>query len=202
MLNESIHINVAQSPNSINNNHTMNNSNNNSTNTMQSMNVETDVIKPDSLLQRRIIQPFIDILKSGATSHGITLSVACGVSAGLFPVPATTSIIVLILVYIFKLNIAMCQLMNLIMTPFNLASFIYFIHYGNYIFGVVQKDDISLELIQSDPLNAVQLFGMSLLRGIAVWIIVAPLVTALVYFILKPVITTLLVSMSKPKLNP
>jgi len=56
--------------------------------------------------QRRVVQPAMAILKSGATAEGIALSLAFGLTGGMFPVPATTTLICVAFVFIFKLNLA------------------------------------------------------------------------------------------------
>lgn len=61
------------------------------------------IIRP---FNAKVVTPMVNILKSGATPEGIALSLAFGATGGMFPVPATTTVICLIFVFIFKLNLA------------------------------------------------------------------------------------------------
>lgn len=175
-----------------------NDNNNSSTTTTQTQQQQHN----NTFIQRRIITPFMNILQSGATPHGLSLSLSLGFVAGLFPIPFTTSVIVIVFVWLFKLNIAAAQLVNLLVTPLNLATFMLFIKYGDILFGIDNTVNITVEYITDDPINAVQLFGSSLLRGVVVWICITPILTAVLYITVKPVISTLMATMNKNKFSP
>ena len=144
---------------------------------------------PPSWFRRRIIIPLFDILKSGATPEGIALSLAFGLTGGVFPVPAITTVACIVLAYVFSLNFPAVQLTNLLMTPVNLATFIPFIRAGEWLLGV---DGVELSgvvgMLRSDPLEAVRVFWVSLVRGVLAWLAFLPVATWLAYVILRPII--------------
>jgi uncharacterized protein (DUF2062 family) len=161
---------------------------------LEAINLE-DEIKPKGWMQRHIVAPFkkkivtpmVNILKSGATPEGIALSLAFGLTGGVFPVPATTTVICVAFVFLFRLNLAAVQITNLLMTPVNLATFITFIRWGEWIFGV-DPMPLSLEPFKTKPLEALAQFWVSLCYGVVAWAIFTPPATAIAYVILKPVL--------------
>ena len=144
---------------------------------------------PPSWFRRRIVLPLFDILKSGATPEGIALSLAFGLTGGVFPVPAITTVACIVLAYVFSLNFPAVQLTNLLMTPVNLATFIPFIRAGEWLLGV---DGVELTgvvgMLRSDPLGAVSVFWLSLARGVLAWLAFLPVATWLAYMVLRPII--------------
>ena len=144
---------------------------------------------PPSWLRRRIILPLFDILKSGATPEGIALSLAFGLTGGVFPIPAITTLACVVLAYLFSLNFPAVQLTNLLMTPVNLATFIPFIRAGEWLMGVegVELTGV-VGMIRSDPFGAVSVFWLSLVRGVLAWLVFLPAATYLAYVVLRPII--------------
>lgn len=136
--------------------------------------------------KRRILQPALAILKSGATPEGLALSIAFGLTGGNFPIPMTTTVICVAFAFIFKLNLAAVQLVNLMLTPVNFATFLSFVRWGEWIFGATPVV-LSLDLFKSSPLDALRQFWVSLLYGVVAWGIFTPPATLMAYMALKPV---------------
>lgn len=153
------------------------------------------VLKP---LKHKVVTPMVNILKSGATPEGIALSLAFGFTGGLFPVPATTTVMCVIFVFLFKLNIGAVQIANLLMTPVNLATFLTFIRYGESLFGAPPVE-LSTDAFKSDPIAALGKFWVSLCYGIVAWAIFVPPATFILYISLKPVMRRAMAAMfAKP----
>jgi uncharacterized protein (DUF2062 family) len=148
--------------------------------------------------KRRVLTPLMAILKSGATPEGLALSFAFGLTGGVFPVPATTTIICVAFVFIFKLNLAMVQLVNLLMTPINLATFMSFIRWGEYLFGA-QPVALSLEPFKESPLRALGDFWISLCYGVVAWSIFTPPATFILYQLFKPILRRAMSGISNVK---
>jgi uncharacterized protein (DUF2062 family) len=139
-------------------------------------------------LRAKLLTPLISLLKSGATVEGLAKSFAFGFVGGIFPIPATTTLACLLLVWIFRLNFAAVQLINLLMTPLNLASFIWFIRCGEWIFSA-SPVELSLNSLQNNPiLDSIRTFWVSLCYGIIAWLIFLPVATPILYLILKPAV--------------
>ncbi len=136
----------------------------------------------------KVVTPMSSLLKSGATVEGLALSFAFGFVGGLFPVPATTTLACVALSWAFKLNFAAVQIINLIVTPLNLATFIWFIRVGEWFFGS-SPAELSLDSIQRSPfLDTIRTFWVSLCYGIVAWLVFVPLCTPILYLALKPVV--------------
>jgi len=80
------------------------------------------------------------------------------------------------------------------MTPLNFATFIPFIRCGEWLFGV-EPAELSLSLFQSDPLAAIRVFWISLIRGVIAWLVFLPPATGIIYITLKPIIKRVMTSM-------
>ena len=91
-------------------------------------------------LRRRVVNPFIDLLKQGITPEKIALSVALGVTIGVFPALGTTTILCGIAAWALKLNIPAMQLVNYLVYPLQLALLIPFLQTGSKLFGSGQMN--------------------------------------------------------------
>ena len=56
-------------------------------------------------INEKVVDPIVKVIKSGITVEQLSLSIACGICGGLFPVPAATTIICGILSYLFSLTL-------------------------------------------------------------------------------------------------
>jgi hypothetical protein len=97
-----------------------------------------------------------------------------------------------------QLNVAMVQLVNLLMTPINLATFITFIRFGEWLFGA-EPVALSLEPFKEAPLKALADFWISLCYGMVAWAIFTPPATAALYIIFKPILRIAMGSMGTVK---
>jgi uncharacterized protein (DUF2062 family) len=151
-----------------------------------------------SPFKRRVVAPAMAILKSGATPEGLAWSIAFGCTGGVFPVPATTTVICIAFALVFKLNVAAVQLINLLMTPINLATFMGFIRVGEWLFGAPPVA-LSLEPFKVDPLKALGEFWLSLCYGIVAWGIFTPVATFLLAELLKPFLRKAMAGMTQSR---
>lgn len=149
-----------------------------------------------SWFRRKLVLPLFEVLKSGATPEGIALSLSCGVTGGMFPVPALTTLACIILSYMLSLNFPAVQLTNLLVTPLQLLTLIPFIRAGELIFGI-EPVALSLNQISENPLQAIQTFWVSIVRGVCAWLVFLPPATFLLYLLLKPIIRRVMASLKK-----
>lgn len=140
-----------------------------------------------SWFRRKLLNPMFDILKSGATVEGISLSLACGVTGGMFPVPAITTLACIVLSWLFTLNFPAVQITNLLATPLQLMTIIPFIRAGEWMFNV-EPMAFSLSEFSENPFEAIRTCWTSLLRGICAWLVFLPPATAILYFAFRPII--------------
>ena len=145
----------------------------------------------ESWLRRRVVNPFIDLLKQGITPEKIALSVALGVTIGVFPVLGSTTILCGIAAWALKLNIPAMQLVNYLVYPLQLALLIPFLQTGSKLFGSEQMNMTLAqvgELIRGEVWRAISVLGMATFHGILLWMIVSPAAAAGIYFIAMPVL--------------
>ena len=145
----------------------------------------------ESWLRRRVVNPFIGLLKQGITPEKIALSVALGVTIGVFPVLGSTTILCGIAAWALKLNIPAMQLVNYLVYPLQLALLIPFLQTGSKLFGSGQMNMTLAqvgELIRGDVWRAISVLGVATFHGILLWMIVSPAAAAGIYFVAMPVL--------------
>jgi uncharacterized protein (DUF2062 family) len=141
--------------------------------------------------RQRVSGPVMALLQQGLTPEGISLSLAFGVAAGLFPVIGATTFMGLAMGVVLRLNQPALQLANWLAYPLQLAMIIPLVRLGEWLSGA---PPVSFSVIQvvadttSDPLGAVERFGMTGLHGILGWVAVAPIVVLGLYRALLPVL--------------
>jgi len=128
-------------------------------------------------------------LRQGITPEKIALTLAIGLVLGLFPIFGTTSALCLLAGLWLKLNQPMIQLVNWFAAPLQLPGIYLFVRIGERltrtppvhfsIAGLVQQ-------FRAAPLQFLQQFGMTGLRAILAWLLIAPAVAAVVYVALLP----------------
>ncbi|MCU0556102.1 MAG: DUF2062 domain-containing protein [Desulfobacterales bacterium] len=146
------------------------------------------------LWEKKVIRPILAVLRQGATAPKIALGIACGVSLGVFPMLGATTVLCALAALVFRLNLAAIQLVNCIVYPFQILLLIPFFRAGDRLFRVeplaLSVGDV-LALIEADCWGAVLLLWDTTLRAIAVWLMVGPIATLLLYLVFKPVIQRL-----------
>ena len=60
-------------------------------------------------MKQRVVVPVQQVLQQGITPEKLSLSVAVGLAAGLFPIPGTTTIVCLPIVALTRANLILAQ---------------------------------------------------------------------------------------------
>ncbi len=145
-------------------------------------------------MNRRLVQPVVALLTQGITAEKIALSLAFGVSLGIFPVLGSTSLLCAAAAILFRLNLPAIQLVNWFVYPLQLMLFVPFIRAGEFLF---RARPIPLSLGQmvamahADLLHAVSSLWLVILQAVSAWLLVGPLLTYLLYICLSPVVSRL-----------
>jgi len=141
---------------------------------------------------RRIVQPVINLLKQGITPEKIALSIAFGVTLGVFPVLGSTTLLCFVAAWAFRLNLPAIQLVNYFVYPLQFALLLPFIRLGDFLFAVRKPIPFSagqiVELIRSDMINAIVTLWSSTWHAMVGWCLVGPPVIWLIYKLLTPVL--------------
>jgi len=144
--------------------------------------------------QRRVLDVLLGQLRQGITPQKIALTIAIGISLGLFPVLGSTTLLCFLAGLLLKLNQPIIQLVNYLVYPLQFAGIYFFIRIGEWLtrtppvpFSIAGM----LQQFRAAPLHFFQEFGMTALRGILAWVLIAPPAAALLYFIFLPTLRRL-----------
>lgn len=151
-------------------------------------------VQHESLWHRWVVKPVVAQLKQGTTPSKIAQAIALGVAAGVFPLLGTTTVLGLALGVWLKLNQPVLQVFLQLVYPVQLATILLFMRAGESLFGaehVPLSIPMMMERFFADPMQFLAKFGMIGLYGVVVWLLLAPLLIALVYFISRPFVEKL-----------
>jgi uncharacterized protein (DUF2062 family) len=144
--------------------------------------------------QRRVVDVVLAQLRQGITPQKIALTVAIGATVGLFPILGSTTLLCFLAALWLRLNQPIIQTINYLMYPLQVAGIYFFIRLGEWL---TRTPPLSfsitglLEQFRAAPLHFLQQFGMTALRGVLAWCLLAPLAAALLYFSLLPLLRRL-----------
>ena len=137
----------------------------------------------------RVVGLVVAQLTQGVTPEKIALTIALGLTLGIFPIFGATSTLCAIAGVALKLNQPVIQLVNWLVSPLQLLLILVFVRIGEWL---VRAPRISFSIpelfrkFHESPANFFREFGLTGLHGIIAWIIIAPLLAALIYFLLLP----------------
>ncbi|MEI9863841.1 MAG: DUF2062 domain-containing protein [Limisphaerales bacterium] len=139
--------------------------------------------------QQRVMALITAQLTQGFTPQKIALTIALGLNLGIFPILGATTLLCTIAGLWLKLNQPVIQFVNWLAAPLQLAMILVFVRIGEWI---VRARHVSFSIpelfrkFHESPVKFMQEFGMTGLHGIIAWLVIAPFLTALIYFILLP----------------
>jgi hypothetical protein len=138
-------------------------------------------------LYRKLIKPFIDLLKQGVTPEKIALTVALGVTLGVTPVIGSTTMLCTLAAVTLRLNLPAILLVNGAVYPLQLILLVPFLRAGARLFGVDgPKISISeiFNLIRASVWHAIATLWVATLHALAVWLLAGCAASAIVYLVL------------------
>ena len=145
----------------------------------------------ESFLQRRIVRPVIELLREGVTPEKIALSIAFGITLGVFPVLGSTTALCALAALTFRLNLPAIQLVNYFVYPLQVAFLIPFFRLGEKLFGA-QHLPLSVAqiyaMIHASVTGAVRALWTTTWHAIVVWCLLAPVAAIVLYLILAPLL--------------
>jgi hypothetical protein len=137
------------------------------------------------------------IISKGITVQELSLSLAIGITGGLWPVPMTSFVGCTILQILFRVKPAFAviiQACNFAVTPVELFLFPKFIFYGETLLGVNEHFDASqlIPSLQKNLMGTLRNASGSLCYGILAWCAFAPVGVFMLYFLFLQVVPTCL----------
>ncbi|MEY4916563.1 MAG: hypothetical protein RL616_476 [Verrucomicrobiota bacterium] len=128
-------------------------------------------------------------LTQGVTPQKIALTIALGLTLGIFPILGSTTLLCAVVAFWLKLNQPVIQLVNWLAYPLQFALLLPFFRMGEWLLRAPRISFSIPELLRKfheSPMNFFREFGMTGLHGIIAWMLIAPLLAALIYFLLLP----------------
>jgi uncharacterized protein (DUF2062 family) len=99
--------------------------------------IHLDVLEPESIrefFRCRVLRPLLRLLRGGVTPRRLAWSLALGIVLGINPSVGLTTLLVVLLAWIFGLNQVASQIGVHVATPLHLLLFLPFIQLGVYLF--------------------------------------------------------------------
>jgi hypothetical protein len=128
-------------------------------------------------------------LTQGVTPQKISLTIALGISIAMFPILGSTTLLCAAVAFWLKLNQPIIQLVNWLAYPLQFAMLLPFIRIGEWITRAPQVTFSIPQMLQKfhdAPGKFLGEFGMTGVHGIIAWLLIAPILSALIYFTLLP----------------
>ena len=130
-------------------------------------------------------------LTQGLSPDKLSLTLAIGSACSLFPLIGTTTMLCLVTGIWLRLNQPILQALNQLLWPVQILSIYFCVKMGEQIFRVPPVNlDVRVmgTLLWHDPLRFLQNYGASSVRAVIAWAILAPILSAMLYFTLRPLI--------------
>ena len=135
--------------------------------------------------QRRIRGPVVAQLTQGISAGRIALTISLGITLGVFPILGATSILSAIAAWMLKLNQPIIQAVAALTFPLKCLLLLPFYRAGESLFGI-PSIPLSIPMIISrffeNTGKSFQDYGMTGVRGIVVWGLIAPIAGFILYF--------------------
>lgn len=148
----------------------------------------------ESLWRRWVVKPISAQLTQGTTPAKIAQAIAFGVTIGVFPLLGTPTLLSLAIGIPLKLNQPVLQVFRELSYPLQLATVLMFMRAGESLFGaehVPFSIPMLMERFFASPGQFLADFGMIGLYAVVVWLLIAPLLLATIFFISRPIIERL-----------
>jgi uncharacterized protein (DUF2062 family) len=162
---------------------------NGDSNSWQSSTVSS--LQSDGFLYRRIALPILALLRRGASPRRLAWSIALGLLVGINPVLGSTTVLCLGLAMLLRLNVAVSQLVNHIIYPFQLLLLLPFLQLGSDLFHAEPLPFSARTLIEmgrKDPLEFVRKIWRWELHAFLIWIVLAVVLIPIIGVALTPLL--------------
>jgi len=141
-------------------------------------------------LNEKFLKPLLEYLKQGISPEKLALCISLGGVIGLFPIIGVTTVICAAVAIIFKLNMAIIQLINYFVYPIQILLLIPMVKFGAMLFGtnpVPYTITELLDLFNEDFIGAIEILWVALLYGLLAWTIIAIPLGIMLYLISKAI---------------
>jgi len=141
-------------------------------------------------LQRRLVAPLMALLRQGVTPRELALCLALGTTIGLIPVLGVSTALCALVAMLLKLNMPAIQLVNYLLTPLQLVLIIPLLRFGEHLVGA-PRFPVTLEsgmaLLSEGVIDAIRILATAIAHATLAWLVIAPLLTFVLFRGLEPV---------------
>ena len=135
-------------------------------------------------LRRRLVDPLLRLLRQGMAPERLALCVAIGIVVGNIPILGVSSKLCGIIAVVFRLNLPAIQLVQAAMAPTQVLLIVPFVRLGEWILraphqAITLQEGLAL-VAHGIPRAVIVLWDAIVHAGLA-WIMIAPLVTFILY---------------------
>ena len=151
----------------------------------------TDPAQSGGFLYRRIALPILALLRRGASPRRLAWSIALGLLVGINPVLGSTTVLCLGLAVLLRLNVAVSQLVNHLIYPFQLLLLLPFLQLGSDLFHAEPLPFSArtlLRMARQDPLEFARKIWRWELHAFLVWILLAMILIPVIGVALTPLL--------------
>jgi len=147
---------------------------------------------PRTWVQRRLVDPFMSLLKAGLAPGSLALTAGLGVAFGLAPTFGITTLVSTAVALRLKLNVAAMQLVCHVLSPLQIILFLPFLRWGATLLGHGQEvANLSLDQIKQMVKtegwsHVLHLLWRAELGALMIWAVAAVPVVLALYFGLRP----------------
>ncbi len=146
----------------------------------------------ESVLQKKIVLPFISLLKQGLTPSRLSLALTTGAMIGVFPVVGLATIACGVIATCFRLNHPAIQLANYVVFPMQIVLFFPFLKLGEAVTGNSLHKISKTKLVETLDLGflpAIQELTQYFMLASLGWLLALLPLFAVSYFSLKHLIS-------------
>lgn len=148
---------------------------------------------PRTWVQRRLLDPFMSLLKAGLSPSSLALTVGLGVAFGLVPTFGITTIVSTATAIRLRLNVAAMQLVCHLLSPVQLLLLLPFLRWGATLLGQgaevahLSLDDIKRMVHTQGWSYVLHLLWRAELGALMIWAVAAAIVVLVLYVGLQPI---------------
>lgn len=141
------------------------------------------------LLERLVMEPLRNVLRTGASPEMLAWSLALGLVVGVNPLFGSTTLLVLALAAVFRLNLIASQIGNHLMYPFEIGLFPVFLKLGSVVFatpGPPMDAKRMLEAARHHPWETTRMMWRWEWHALVVWSVLAAAALPVLALALRP----------------
>ena len=145
-------------------------------------------------MKSRFVNALLHLLRQGATPEKLALTIALGIALGTFPILGATTLLCTAAAIVLRLNLPAIQTANYCAYPLQLALMFPFARLSARL---LHASPVALApsrlpaMLHQEMFGTIRVIVHAAVYAIFGWALIAPLITAVIYFALLPVLTTL-----------